>query len=201
MSLYTKKIAILISGSGTNLQAIMDNCSNRNINARIALVISNKKEAYGLKRAEKSGIEIRVINDNKKLLQVLLDKKIDLVVLAGYLKILPEYIISHFENKIINIHPSLIPSFCGLGYYGRKVHEAVFNKGVKFTGATTHFVNKDADQGPIIGQEIVKIEEDYDVDKISEKVLEKEHQLLVRSVKDFCNDKLYVKDNKVYKRK
>ena len=132
--------------------------------------------------------------DNNILLDTLKEEKIDLVVLAGYLKILPEKIIDEFEGKIINIHPSLIPSFCGMGYYGRKVHEKVFEKGVKFTGATTHFVTKDPDQGPIIYQEIVKIDQDDSVDDISKNVLEK-------SVKDICDDLLYIKNKKVFVKK
>ncbi|MDY3006679.1 phosphoribosylglycinamide formyltransferase [Anaerococcus porci] len=201
MSLNTKKIVVLISGYGTNLQSIIDNCINNNINGEIKVVISNKKDAYGLIRAQKANIDTKVITDNKELLIFLLNQNIDLIILAGYLKILPEEIINAFKSRIINIHPSLIPSFCGMGFYGMRVHEAVFKKGVRYTGATTHFVTKDADEGPIIYQKIIEIKEDYNIETIANKVLEKEHEILVKSVKDFCDDKLYIKDNKVYTKK
>ncbi|WP_276876871.1 phosphoribosylglycinamide formyltransferase [Anaerococcus hydrogenalis] len=193
-----KNIAILISGSGTNLQAIINSCEKKEINGQISIVISNKHDAYGLERAKKSSIKIMVCTDNDLLLNILKKEKIDLVVLAGYLKILPQSIIDQYESKIINIHPSLIPSFCGMGFYGRRVHEKVFEKGVKFTGATTHFVTKDADAGPIIYQEIVKIDQDDTIDEIAKNVLEKEHEILTKSVRDFCDDLFYIKDNKVF---
>ena len=197
----SKKIAVLISGSGTNLQAIIDSCQNKIINGKISVVISNKENAYGLTRAKNASIKTLVCKDNDILLDTLIKEKIDLVVLAGYLKILPQKIIDKFESRIINIHPSLIPSFCGMGFYGRKVHEKVYEKGVKFTGATTHFVTKDADDGPIIYQEIVKIDQDDTVDDISSNVLEKEHEILTKSVKDFCDDLLYIKNKKVFVKK
>ena len=200
LTLHTKNIAVLISGSGTNLQAIIDNTKNKNINGNIKIVISNKENAFGLERAKKASIKTMVCKDDEKLLDRLREEKVDLVVLAGYLKIIPQKIIDEFDSKIINIHPSLIPSFCGMGYYGRKVHEKVYEKGVNFTGATTHFVTRDPDQGPIIYQEIVKIDQNDSVDDIAKNVLEKEHQILVRSVKDFCDDLLYVKNNRVYRK-
>lgn len=193
-----KNIAILISGSGTNLQAIINSCEKKEINGQISIVISNKHDAYGLERAKKSSIKTMVCTDNDLLLNTLKKENIDLVVLAGYLKILPQSIIDQYESKIINIHPSLIPSFCGMGFYGRRVHEKVFEKGVKFTGATTHFVTKDADAGPIIYQEIVKIDQDDTIDEIAKNVLEKEHEILKKSVRDFCDDLFYIKDNKVF---
>lgn len=193
-----KNIAILISGSGTNLQAIINSCEKKEINGQISIVISNKHDAYGLERAKKSSIKTMVCTDNNLLINTLKKENIDLVVLAGYLKILPQSIIDQYESKIINIHPSLIPSFCGMGFYGRRVHEKVFEKGVKFTGATTHFVTKDADAGPIIYQEIVKIDQDDTIDEIEKNVLEKEHEILTKSVRDFCDDLFYIKDNKVF---
>ena len=193
-----KNIAILISGSGTNLQAIINSCEKKEINGQISIVISNKHDAYGLERAKKSSIKTMVCTDNDLLLNTLKKENIDLVVLAGYLKILPQSIIDQYESKIINIHPSLIPSFCGMGFYGRRVHEKVFEKGVKFTGATTHFVTKDADAGPIIYQKIVKIDQDDTIDEIAKNVLEKEHEILTKSVRDFCDDLFYIKDNKVF---
>lgn len=197
----SKKIAVLISGSGTNLQAIIDSCQNKIINGKISIVISNKENAYGLTRAKNASIKTLVCKDNDILLDTLIKEKIDLVVLAGYLKILPQKIIDKFESRIINIHPSLIPSFCGMGFYGRKVHEKVYEKGVKFTGVTTHFVTKDADDGPIIYQEIVKIDQEDTIDDIAKNVLEKEHKILIKSVKDFCDDLFYIKNNKVFVKK
>ena len=138
MTLASKNIAVLISGGGTNLQAIIDNTENNYINGKIKIVISNKEDAYGLVRAEKAGIPGFFIKDDEELISKLREYNIDLIILAGYLKILPEKITKIYENRIINIHPSLIPAFCGRGYYGLKVHEAVIKRGVKYTGATTH---------------------------------------------------------------
>ena len=128
MNLASKNIAVLISGGGTNLQAIIDNTKNNYINGNIKIVISNREDAYGITRAKNAGIKAVVIKDDEKLISTLSENKIDLIVLAGYLKILPEKITKIYENKIINIHPSLIPAFCGRGYYGLKVHEAVIKK-------------------------------------------------------------------------
>ena len=196
MNLASKNIAVLISGGGTNLQAIIDNTKNNYINGNIKIVISNREDAYGLTRAKNAGIKAVVIKDDEKLINTLSENKIDLIVLAGYLKILPEKITKIFENKIINIHPSLIPAFCGRGYYGLKVHEAVIKKGVKYTGATTHFVNEGADEGPIIMQKITEVG-DETPEELQKKVLEIEHEILPLSVKYFCEDKLKVLNGKV----
>lgn len=196
MKSNSKNIAVLISGGGTNLQAIIDNTRNNYINGEIKIVISNNKDAYGLERAKNADIEGAFIRDNDKLLSLLIEKDIDLIVLAGYLKILPEEIIRKFENKIINIHPSLIPSFCGKGFYGLKVHEAVIEKGVKYTGATTHFVNENADEGPIIMQKCIEVKTE-NAEELQQEVLKFEHEILVESVKYFCEDKLKVIDGKV----
>lgn len=186
------KIAVLISGGGTNLQAIIDSIKNGYINGKIEVVVSNKKEAYGLVRAEKNNIDNIYINRkefsndieyNNKIISELKKRNINLVVLAGYFKILSEEFIDEFENKIINIHPSLIPSFCGKGYYGRKVHEEVLKRGVKITGATVHYVDKGTDTGPIIIQESVRVEDDDDVDSLQKKVLEVEHEILIKAIK------------------
>ena len=154
------KLAVLVSGGGTNLQAIMDSIADGRItNARIEAVISNNKNAYALERAAKAGIPARCISPkdyenreafNDAMLAALEETKADLVVLAGCLVVIPEKIVDRFENRIINIHPSLIPSFCGKDYYGLKVHEGVLERGVKVTGATVHFVDKGTDTGPII---------------------------------------------------
>ena len=196
MNLASKNIAVLISGGGTNLQAIIDNTKNNYINGNIKIVISNREDAYGLTRAKNAGIKAVVIKDDEKLISTLSENKIDLIVLAGYLKILPEKITKIFENKIINIHPSLIPAFCGRGYYGLKVHEAVIKRGVKYTGATTHFVNEGADEGPIIIQKIVEVEGE-NPEELQQKVLKIEHEILPKSVKYFCEDKLKLVDGKV----
>ena len=196
MTLASKNIAVLISGGGTNLQAIIDNTENNYINGKIKIVISNREDAYGLVRAEKAGIPGFFIKDDEELISKLKKYKIDLIILAGYLKILPEKITKIYENKIINIHPSLIPAFCGRGYYGLKVHEAVIKRGVKYTGATTHFVNEGADEGPIIMQRIVEVE-DESPEELQQKVLKIEHEILPLSVKYFCEDKLKVVNGKV----
>lgn len=200
------KMAVLISGSGTNLQALIDAVEAGEINGEITLVISNRKDVYGLQRAKKHGIESVVLTKSaygscekrdEVLLQILEEKEIDLIILAGYLAILPRTIIERYTNKIINIHPSLIPSFCGDGYYGERVHAAALERGVKITGATVHFVNEITDGGPIILQETVAVDFDDDVEKLQKKVLEVEHKLLPLAVKLFAEGKLEVIGNYV----
>ena len=146
------KVAVLVSGGGTNLQALIDEFNLGTINGEIKLVISNRKNAYGLVRAQKAGIKNMCIKDQDELLKTLKEEGIELVVLAGYLAIISDELIKEYENRIINIHPSLIPSFCGMGYYGLHVHEAAFKRGVKVSGATVHFVSGTVDGGPIIIQ-------------------------------------------------
>ncbi|SES87950.1 formyltetrahydrofolate-dependent phosphoribosylglycinamide formyltransferase [Natronincola peptidivorans] len=200
------RIAVLISGGGTNLQALIDAVETRDIKGKIALVISNKRDAYGLVRAEKHGIETMVLEKetygfrerrDAALLEILQEKKIDLIVLAGYLAILPSIIINAFPNRVMNIHPSLIPSFCGNGYYGEKVHEEALKRGIKVTGATVHFVNEVTDGGPIILQETVEVDFEDDVKSLQEKVLEAEHKILPLAVKLFAEEKLEVVGNRV----
>ena len=200
------KIAVLISGSGSNLQALMDSIKLGEIDGDIKLVISNKKGVYGLERAETNNIKTYVIDretyaeqkqrDNL-LLDLLESNKIDLVVLAGYLAMVPENVINRYRNKIINIHPSLIPSFSGKGFYGANVHRAAVERGVKITGATVHFVNEETDGGPIILQEIVKVDVKDSVEDVQKKVLEVEHKILPYAVKLFIERRLRVVDNKV----
>lgn len=198
-------IGVLISGGGTNLQAIIDNIKSGNINGEIKLIVSNKKEAYGLIRGELEGIETLYLDSklfknnekyNDKIIKEFKSRNIDLVVLAGYLKILSKRFIKEFNMRIINIHPSLIPSFCGKGYYGERVHKAVLDSGVKITGATVHFVDEGTDTGPIILQEVVRVEEGDSLDTLKEKVLKVEHKLLVKAVKLYCNGKIEVKGRK-----
>ena len=192
------KIAVLISGSGTNLQSLIDAYKNKEINGEIALVVSNRKKAYGLERAKNAGIEAMHIKDEDLLIQTLQEKKIDLIVLAGYLAIVSDKLINLYENKIINIHPSLIPSFCGSGFYGIHVHEHAFSRGVKVSGATVHFVSNVVDGGPIILQRAIDISDCNSPEEIQEKILYNiEHKILVEAVKLYCDDKLKVENERV----
>lgn len=187
-----KKIGVLVSGGGTNLQSLIDAVEQKEINGEIAVVISNKKDAFGLERAKKHNIEAVYSNDEEEIIRVLEERNIDLVVLAGFLKILSEKFTNSFENKIINIHPSLIPSFCGVGYYGLRVHEAAIKYGVKVSGATVHFVDENADTGPIIIQKTVEVLPTDTAEDLQNRVLKVEHQLLKESVKKICDDKVKV---------
>lgn len=200
-----KKIAVLASGSGSNLQSLIDNIHNKD--GIICVVISDRKGAYALERAKAAGIpamhisRLKYENDedfNNEILSVLKKHGAEGVVLAGYLKILSPKFIDAYKNKIINIHPSLIPSFCGDGFYGMRVHNAVYEKGVKITGATVHFVDHGVDSGPIIMQKAVEIDQNDSPEDIQKKVLEAEHKILVQSVKYFLYDKIDVINNRVY---
>lgn len=199
-------IGVLISGGGTNLQSLIDNINAGQIKGNISLVVSNNKNAYGLVRAKNAGIESIYINRkefdnsdeyNRKILEELKKRNVELIVLAGYLKILSAEFIDQYENRIINIHPSLIPSFCGKGYYGEKVHKAVLDYGVKVTGATVHFVDKGTDTGPIIIQEPVKVKEDDTVETLKARVLKVEHKILSKAVQLYCDGRLMVIGRKV----
>jgi len=198
-------IGVLISGNGTNLQSIIDAIKEHEIDGEIKLVISNKEDAYGLVRCQKENIESLFINPkdyddityNRRIMEEFNKRNVELVVLAGYLKILSKEFIKSFENRIINIHPSLIPSFSGKGYYGERVHKAVLDYGVKYTGATVHFVDEGTDTGPIILQEVVVVDENDTVDSLREKVLKVEHKLLVKAVGLYCKNKLRVVGRKV----
>lgn len=193
-----KNIAVLVSGGGTNLQSIIDATEAGEINGQIKVVISNKENAYGLERARKHNIEAVFENDEKKVIEILKEKEIDIVVMAGYLKIISADFVNEFKNRMINIHPSLIPSFCGKGYYGKKVHQGVLDYGAKVTGATVHFVTEGADEGPIIMQEAVKVEQDDDADTLAARVLKVEHQILKKSVALLCDDKVKVDGRRAY---
>lgn len=200
------KIGILISGGGSNLQALIDHVHTGDIRGKIELVISNRKDAYGLIRSKSAGIESKYINPgdfpnnkdyNLKLIQEFKDKEIDLIVLAGFLKILSKEFITAYSNRIMNIHPSLIPSFCGKNYYGKKIHQEVLKYGVQYTGATVHFVDEGTDTGPIILQEIVKVDSGDTVETLQNKVLLVEHMLLVKAVKLYCEHRISVDGRKV----
>lgn len=200
-------ISVMISGGGTNLQALIDKIhKDENINGHIKLVISNNEGAYGLTRATRAGIETAVIKKNqypsyedygKALVDSLEGANTDLIVLAGYLAFVPEKVIKSYRNRIINIHPSLIPSFAGQGFYGNKVHEAAIKKGVKISGATVHFVNEIVDDGPIIIQKSVDVDFDDTVESLQEKVLEIEHEILPLAVKLFIENRIQLVDNRV----
>ena len=191
-------IAVFVSGSGTNLQSIIDACHNKEINGEIKLVISNRKNAFGLERARNAGIKALWLKDEDLILEELEKEKIDLIVLAGYLAIVSSKLIDKYQNRIMNIHPSLIPSFCGPGYYGIHVHEEVFKRGVKVSGATVHFVSTVVDGGPIILQKAIDISDCNSPEEIQEKILINiEHKLLVEAVKLYCDNKLKVENERV----
>lgn len=194
------KIAVLVSGNGTNLQAIIDHYLN-NPDIKISLVISNKKDAYALKRAGLANIPTTVIskkdfpNQSDEILKQVKANNIDLIVLAGYLSILSGSIINEYKNKIINIHPSLIPAFCGPGMYGHHVHEAVIKSGVRYSGCTVHFVNGGVDSGPIILQQAVDVLYTDTPDSVAAKILVYEHKLLVKAIDLIANNKAIVHDD------
>ncbi|HBD63494.1 MAG TPA: phosphoribosylglycinamide formyltransferase [Clostridiales bacterium] len=200
------KIGVLVSGSGTNLQSMIDSTKSGEINGEIAVVISDKEDAYGLERARANGINAVFVNAkrhenrtafNDEIVSVLKKHGVVLVVLAGYLKILSPEFIGEYRNKIINIHPSLIPSFCGKGYYGLRVHEAVIEYGAKITGATVHFVDEEADAGPIILQEAVEVYWDDTPEVLQQRVLKIEHRLLPAAVKYYCDGRIETDGRKV----
>ena len=202
------KIAVCVSGGGTNLQAIIDGIENQTItNAEIKVVISNNKNAYALERAKKHGIEAVCISPkdyesrdafNEDFLAKLDSYEVDLVVLAGFLVVIPPQMIKEYRNRIINIHPSLIPSFCGTGCYGLKVHEGALARGVKVTGATVHFVDEGTDTGPIILQKAVAVEEGDTPEILQRRVMEQAEWIIMPQAIDLiANGKVSVSDHKV----
>ena len=202
------RVGVLVSGGGTNLQAIIDGIKNKVItNTEIEVVISNKKDAYALVRAKENGINAECISpkdfdERKDFNQALIDTldkyKVDLIVLAGFLVVLPPEMISKYRNKIINIHPSLIPSFCGNGFYGLKVHEKALERGVKVTGATVNFVDEGTDTGPIIYQKAVDILPGDTPEVLQKRVMEQaEWKIMPQAINDIANGKIKVVDNKV----
>ncbi|KAI4452872.1 Phosphoribosylglycinamide formyltransferase [Eubacterium plexicaudatum ASF492] len=202
------RLAVFVSGGGTNLQALIDAVHENKIqNARIALVVSNKKDAYALERARKHGIKQCCIAPKdyadadafaEALISTLEEERIDLVVLAGYLVILPALLIQKYKNRMINIHPSLIPSFCGAGYYGLKVHESVLARGVKVTGATVHFVDEGTDTGPIILQKAVEVKQDDTPQQLQRRVMEEaEWKILPEAVNLIANGRVSVSNGRV----
>lgn len=204
-----QKIAVCVSGGGTNLQAIIDSIADGTVkNTEIAVVISNKADAFALERAKKAGIFSICINPKEykdkeqfaaAMIDTLKEYNIDLVVFAGYLVVVPAKIIKEYRNRIINIHPSLIPAHCGMGYYGLKVHESVLMAGNKVTGATVHFVDEEADHGPIILQKAVKVHEGDTPEILQKRVMEQaEWKILPEAINLIGEGKVYIKDNIVH---
>lgn len=198
-----KKIAVLVSGGGTNLQALID-AQHRGeiINGEISLVVSSSPTAYALERASKAGIDTLVVNKadytdrhemTRALVAQLQERSIDLVVFAGFMYILTEEITRAFQNRMMNVHPALIPSFCGEGYYGLHVHEKALEYGVKLSGATVHFVSEECDGGPIILQKSVSVEEGDTPETLQRRIMEQaEWKILPEAVSLFCQDRLRV---------
>lgn len=202
------RVAVLVSGGGTNLQAILDAIkSNMITNAEVVGVISNNRNAYALERAVKAGVSAQCISPkdyenrdvfNDALLNAIDELRPDLIVLAGFLVVIPEKLIRKYENRIINVHPSLIPSFCGTGYYGLKVHEAALKRGVKVTGATVHFVDEGTDTGPIILQKAVEVLPDDTPEVLQRRVMEQaEWKIMPEAIDLIANGKVAVREGRV----
>ena len=209
MSNNKKRIAVLVSGGGTNLQALIDAQKRGELgNGEIALVLSSKPEVYALQRAADNGIPSVVLARkeyadiaaySRALTDTLVAEHIDLVVLAGFLTIFDEQVYEAFTNKILNVHPALIPSFCGKGFYGLHVHEAALEKGVKLSGATVHIVTPECDAGPIVLQKAVEVKQDDTPETLQLRIMEEaEWKILPEAVRLFCDDKITVENNKVY---
>lgn len=186
------KVAVLVSGGGTNLQALIDKEADGQIpDAHIVKVIASREDAFALERAAKAGIETAVAKEPQQVMEELQKSGADMIVLAGYMKVLPKEIIERYRNKIINIHPSLIPSFCGVGYYGLKVHEAALARGVKLTGATVHFVDEGMDSGPILLQKAVEVKPGDTPELLQRRVMEEaEWVILPRAIDMIANGQI-----------
>lgn len=199
------KLAVFVSGRGSNLSAIIQNIKSGKLNAKVLAVVSNKIDCKAFEICEVEGIEkfvISKISNNSEsnfedLVKIFLDKKIDLIVLAGFLKKIPTTLVNNFRNKIINIHPALLPAFGGIGMYGINVHKAVFETSAKISGATVHFVDEIYDNGKIIDQKIVDITNVNSPEEIAEKVLKVEHELLSYVIQKFAENKINIIENRV----
>ena len=207
MNTKATKIAVLVSGGGTNLQALIDAEARGELgNGKITLVIASKPGVYALERAANAGIEGIVLarkeydtiaSYSKALSDTMLAAGIDLVVLAGFLTIIDEQVYNAFPNRILNVHPALIPSFCGKGYYGLYVHEAALAKGVKVSGATVHIVTPECDAGPIVLQKAVEVKDDDTPEVLQKRIMiEAEWKILPEAVKLFCQDRIVVEGNR-----
>ncbi|MCL6495236.1 MAG: phosphoribosylglycinamide formyltransferase [Ignavibacterium sp.] len=196
------RLAVFVSGRGSNLKAILEHSELENL-IKVVVVFSDKVECGAFEIARKYGIETKVIGkgdnkiSNENLLDVLRNYNLDLIVLAGYLKLVPVELVREYENRIINIHPALLPSFGGKGMYGMNVHTAVFNSSAKVSGATVHFVNAEYDKGKIIAQRCVDISDVKSAEEIAERVLKIEHQILPEVIKAFAEKRILVQDNRV----
>lgn len=205
----TKNIVVLVSGGGTNLQALIDAQNRGELGAgKISCVIASKADAYALNRAEQNGIKTRTLirkdysnidSYSKAMRDALLEEKADVVVYAGFMTILDENVCDVFAGKMVNVHPALIPSFCGKGYYGLHVHEEALKKGVKVSGATVHFVTAECDAGPIILQKAVEVYDDDTPETLQRRIMEQaEWKILPQAVKLLCDDKIVIEDGKTY---
>ena len=203
------KIAVLVSGGGTNLQALIDAEKRGELgNGKITLVISSKPDVYALQRAADNGIDSLVLSRkdyadiatySRALTDALTDAGTDLVVLAGFLTIIDEQVYERFPNRILNVHPALIPSFCGKGYYGLRVHEAALEKGVRVSGATVHIVTPECDAGPIVLQKAVEVKQGDTPEALQRRIMEDaEWKILPEAVRLFCDGRITVENNKVY---
>lgn len=200
-------IAVLVSGGGTNLQALIDAQSRGEIQGgKITCVISSKPDAYALERAKNNGIPTRIIprkdyddihSYTKAVRDALVEERADLVVYAGFMTILDSQVVEEFEGRMMNVHPALIPSFCGKGFYGLRVHRAVLDSGVKLTGATVHFVTEDCDAGPIIIQKAIEVNNDDTPESLQKRVMEQcEWKILPKAVSLFCQGRIKIIGNK-----
>ena len=205
----TKKIAVLVSGGGTNLQALIDAEKEGMLgNGKITCVISSKADAYALTRAESNGIKTRTLirkdyadiaSYSRAMRDLLLEEEADLIVYAGFMTILDENVCDAFQYKMINVHPALILSFCGKGFYGLHVHEEALKKGVKVSGATVHFVTAECDAGPIILQKAVEVMEGDTPEALQKRIMEQaEWKILPKAVQLFCDDRITVENNKTF---
>jgi phosphoribosylglycinamide formyltransferase-1 len=200
------RLGVLVSGGGSNLQSIIDNSKSGYLPAEVVIVISSKEEVYALERARKHSIPgVVVVPNNYKtrdeyeneLIKILNSYDVDLVILAGYIRVLSPHFVRAFQGRIMNIHPALIPSFCGEGYYGEKVHKAVLDYGAKVTGVTVHFVDEGADTGPIILQRTVPVREDDTPETLAARVLEEEHRIYPDAIKLFAEGRLQIEGRRV----
>ncbi|MBR4116760.1 MAG: phosphoribosylglycinamide formyltransferase [Clostridia bacterium] len=205
----TKNIVVLASGGGTNLQALIDAEERGELgNGKISCVIASKADAYALTRAKNHGIKTRTLirkdydsvdKYSEDMRDALLEEKADIIVYAGFMTILGEAVCDTFKDKMVNVHPALIPSFCGKGYYGLHVHEQALKKGVKVSGATVHFVTAECDAGPIILQKAVEVKDDDTPETLQKRIMqEAEWKILPKAVQLLCDDKITIKDGKTY---
>lgn len=200
------RLGVLVSGGGSNLQSIIDHCNSGYLPAEVAIVISSKEGAYALERAKRHNISYAVVDPKKfptkeayedELIKLLKSSNVGLVVLAGFLKVLSPHFVNAFQGKIMNIHPSLIPAFCGEGFYGERVHKAVLDYGVKITGVTVHFVDEGTDTGPIILQRAVPVLDDDTPEILAQRVLKEEHKIYPEAIKLFAQGRLQIHGRKV----